>query len=48
LRILANENVPGQMVRVLRDEGHDVVWVLTEAPGSLTAISSSGLSQTTE
>ncbi len=34
MRILANENIPGQMVEVLREEGHDVVWILTEAPGS--------------
>lgn len=34
MRILANENVPGRMVDVLREEGHDVVWILTESPGS--------------
>ena len=34
MRLLANENVPGEAVRVLREDGHDVVWVRTEAPGS--------------
>jgi predicted nuclease of predicted toxin-antitoxin system len=31
MRILANENVPRQMVEALREEGHDVVWTLAEA-----------------
>lgn len=33
LRILANENLPGEVVEALRREGHDVVWVRTYAPG---------------
>ena len=32
--ILANENFPGEAVNALRSEGHDVVWVRTDAPGS--------------
>jgi predicted nuclease of predicted toxin-antitoxin system len=27
MRILANENFPGPVVRVLREQGHDVEWV---------------------
>lgn len=34
LRILANENVPGEAVEALRHEGYDVVWIRTYAPGS--------------
>lgn len=33
LRILANENLPGEVVNALRREGHDVVWARTDAPG---------------
>jgi len=34
VRILANENFPGEAVKTLRSKGHDVVWVRTDAPGS--------------
>ena len=34
MRFLANENVSGSTVDALRERGHDVVWVRTEAPGS--------------
>lgn len=34
MRLLANENFPGDAVAALRDQGHDVVWMLTAAPGS--------------
>lgn len=34
MRILANENFPGDAVDALRQRGHDVVWVRTDAPGS--------------
>ncbi len=34
MRILANENVPGETVAALRQRNHDVVWVRTDAPGS--------------
>jgi predicted nuclease of predicted toxin-antitoxin system len=33
MRILANENVPGEAVEALRSRGHDVMWVRTAAPG---------------
>lgn len=33
MRILANENFPGQAVEALRSRGHDVVWVRTDLPG---------------
>jgi len=33
VRILANENFPGPLVRALRQEGHDVEWVRDVAPG---------------
>ncbi|HEY4688822.1 MAG TPA: DUF5615 family PIN-like protein [Anaerolineae bacterium] len=34
MRILANENFPGDAVSALRQRGHDVAWVRTDAPGS--------------
>jgi predicted nuclease of predicted toxin-antitoxin system len=34
MRILANENFPGDAVAALRARGHDVAWVRTDAPGS--------------
>jgi predicted nuclease of predicted toxin-antitoxin system len=34
MRILANENLPADAVEALRERGHDVVWIRTEAPGS--------------
>ncbi len=34
MRLLANENFPGDAVTALRQHGHDVVWVRTDAPGS--------------
>ncbi len=33
LRLLANENVPGEAVAALRRDGHDVIWARTHAPG---------------
>ena len=35
MRILANENVPGEAVGALRSRGHDVAWVLEVDPGAL-------------
>ncbi|MDP2156629.1 MAG: DUF5615 family PIN-like protein [Nitrospirota bacterium] len=34
MRFLANENVAGGAVFVLREKGHDVVWIRTDMPGS--------------
>jgi len=34
MRILANENFPGEAVSALRQRGHDVIWIRTDAPGS--------------
>lgn len=34
MRILANENFPGDAVETLRNSGHDVLWIRTAAPGS--------------
>lgn len=34
MRLLANENVPLDAVDALRQEGHDVAWIRTLAPGS--------------
>jgi predicted nuclease of predicted toxin-antitoxin system len=34
MRTLANENFPADAVAALRQRGHDVVWVRTDAPGS--------------
>jgi len=33
LKLLANENFPGDAVDALRTRGHDVTWIRTEAPG---------------
>ena len=33
MRILANENFPGEAVEALRAAGHDVLWVTTNSPG---------------
>ena len=34
MRILANENFPGDAVMSLRQAGHDVAWIRVDAPGS--------------
>ncbi len=34
MRLLANENFPAEAVNALRQRGHDVAWVRTDAPGS--------------
>jgi predicted nuclease of predicted toxin-antitoxin system len=33
VRFLADENFPGPSVRILRDAGHDVVWIRETSPG---------------
>jgi predicted nuclease of predicted toxin-antitoxin system len=33
MRFLANENFPGDAVQALRQQGHDVAWIRTDAPG---------------
>jgi predicted nuclease of predicted toxin-antitoxin system len=33
MKILANENFPGEAVEALRARGHDVAWIRTDAPG---------------
>lgn len=37
MRILANENFPGDAITALREQGHDVAWVRSDAPGSSDA-----------
>ena len=34
MQFLANENFPLDVVEALRNEGHDVAWIRTDAPGS--------------
>ena len=34
MRFLANENVPGPVVSVLRERGHDVVWIKESMAGA--------------
>jgi len=34
VRLLADENLPGDAVPALRAAGHDVVWIRTDGPGS--------------
>ena len=38
MRLLANENFPGDAVETLRARGHDVAWVRSDAPGMLRGI----------
>jgi len=33
MRILANENFPGEAIRKLKEHGHDVKWIRIESPG---------------
>jgi hypothetical protein len=37
LHLLANENVPGPVVRELRRRGHDVAWVREDQRGAADA-----------
>jgi predicted nuclease of predicted toxin-antitoxin system len=34
MRILAGENFPADAMAALREHGHDIVWIRTDAPGS--------------
>ena len=34
MRLLANENFPGAAVAAIRADGHDIIWVRTDSPGS--------------
>jgi len=34
MRFLANENVSLDAIVALREKGHDVIWIRTDAPGS--------------
>jgi predicted nuclease of predicted toxin-antitoxin system len=34
MRILANENIPGEVIAALQARGHDVRWMLIEGAGS--------------
>ena len=34
MRVLANENFPGPVVRELRERGHDVAWIKEDLPGA--------------
>ena len=34
MKILANENIPGSAVELLRRSGHDVLWARTEMAGA--------------
>ncbi len=34
MRILADENFPGDAVSALRERGHDVLWVCMSMPGA--------------
>ena len=34
MQLLANENFPLDAVEALRHEGHDVIWIRTDSPGS--------------
>ena len=34
MRILADENMPGDAVAMIRSRGHDVLWIRTDSPGA--------------
>jgi predicted nuclease of predicted toxin-antitoxin system len=38
VRLLANENIPAEVVNALRSAGHDVAWVRTESPGATDVV----------
>jgi len=38
MRYMANENFPAAAVEALRNLGHDVFWVRTDAPGSTDTV----------
>src|SRR2546428_782544 len=38
LRLLANENFPGEAVEALRVRGHEFLWVRTDSPGALDTV----------
>jgi len=33
MKLLADENIPASVVRVLARDGHDIAWIRSEAPG---------------
>jgi predicted nuclease of predicted toxin-antitoxin system len=33
MKLVADENIPASVVKVLRDDGHDIVWIRSESPG---------------
>lgn len=33
MKLLADENISSSVVRALAEEGYDILWVRTEAPG---------------
>jgi predicted nuclease of predicted toxin-antitoxin system len=33
MRLLADENIPSSVVRVLADGGYNILWIRTESPG---------------
>ncbi|MFP4355206.1 MAG: DUF5615 family PIN-like protein [Phycisphaerae bacterium] len=37
MRLLADENIPRATVRLLREAGHDLTWVLEAQPPMATA-----------
>jgi predicted nuclease of predicted toxin-antitoxin system len=34
MRLLANENIPADVVEALQEHGYDVIWIRLIAPGS--------------
>src|SRR3989338_559806 len=34
MRLLADENCPRDLIRLLREGGHDVAWIREDSPGS--------------
>ena len=34
MRVIADENFPGDAINALQERGHDVVWVRTDMPAS--------------
>jgi len=33
MKLLADENIPASIVRVLKEEGYDIRWIRIESPG---------------
>jgi predicted nuclease of predicted toxin-antitoxin system len=38
MKLLADENIPSSIIRVLQEEGYDIRWIRTDNPASLISM----------